>query len=141
MEPVTPPTNMVIPSEPPVAKPHTPNKPEVSITDWIQAICAVVQTAVFGIMVVTVFQTQAQVKQASDSLDLSRKQFDLAQKQFEATIEPVIKIDLGQGISEGKGTTHLTFSNSGPVTVVDLAVKGIFSSHYVPQAPMDFSGR
>jgi hypothetical protein len=126
MEPVTPPSNRVTPSEPPITMPVTPGTPEASITDRIQAICAVVQTAVFCIMVYTVFQTQAQVRQASDSLDLSKKQFDLAQKQFEATIEPVIEIS--------NSGSHLFIENRGTIPVSNIEISGVFHAVYTSQS-------
>ncbi len=103
-------------SAPPVNQPE--QKERLTKKDWLEIGFGAAQTLIFLVMLWSIWQTK-------ESLDISRK-------QFETTIEPVIQIDLRRGVSEGKGTTHFTFSNSGPVAVVDLGVRGILYALCTP---------
>ncbi len=86
--------------------------------DWLEIGFGAAQTLIFFAMLWSMWQTK-------ESLDISRK-------QFEATIEPAVYIDLSKGMAESKGTTHFSFLNVGPVPVWDLQVEAILFATVTP---------
>jgi hypothetical protein len=91
-------------------------------SDLIQAIAAIIQVLIAGLMLVTLYYGYLAYKQGNKALEQGNKTLNITSRQLESSIEPVLTLWMNDKI--------IRITNEGSIAVRNISITGIIVGWY-----------